>query len=130
MSENTKNTMPHISREELSKYLAERSKDLPELELNVERTSMHICRGSPVPPGWIKVNDDWSPTSCGNPSYITYNVWLIEQYDNKPVGSTMRVCASAQTPAGWVDVDYDWSPTSCGRPSYITDNVKYIRRIS
>jgi hypothetical protein len=130
MSENTENAMPHISREDLSKYLEQRPKNLPELDLNVEIRGMRICRGSPIPLGWIKVNDDWSPTSCGNPSSLTYNVWYIERYDDKPVGSTMRVCSSASTPPGWVDINYDWSPTSCGHPSSITNNVKYIRRVS
>ncbi len=89
-----------------------------------------ICAGSSVPQGWIVVNDDWNPMTCGRPSIRISNVWLIERYNNKPVGWTMSVCSTAPTPYGWVETQRDWSSLACGRPSssYIK-NVKQIRRI-
>jgi hypothetical protein len=98
--------------------------------LNAPMQVMNICSSSPVPAGWIKVNDHWSPTSCGNPTSIVYNVWTIETYQDKPVGAVMNVCASAPTPAGWVDINTYWSPTSCGHPTSIVHNMKQIRRVS
>jgi hypothetical protein len=98
--------------------------------LGITRTVMDVCSGSPVPSGWIKVNDYWSATSCGNPSSIVYNVSTIERYNNKSVGAVMNVCAGAPTPSGWVIVDTYWSPTSCGHPSSIVRNMKQIRRVS
>lgn len=50
-----------------------------------------VCAGS-VPAGWIKVNDRWDPMACGKPSSIIYNVWTIERYSDKPVGSVMNTC--------------------------------------
>jgi len=119
-----------VSKEELERHIQDLSPDLPPLEINTEVRSMRICRGSPVPEGWIMVNDHWSPTSCGNPTSITYNVWTIERYSGRPIGSTMRVCAGAETPEGWVEIDRTWSPTRCGHPTSITNNVKVIRRVS
>ena len=91
--------------------------------------SMRVCAGQ-VPQGWIKVDDAWSPTSCGRPSTIVQNVWIIERYSNKRTGTTVVVCASAPTPNGWVVVDTAWRPTACGKPSVIIDNVKTIRRVN
>lgn len=95
--------------------------------LGVAQSRMQICAGSRVPDGWIKVDDQWSPTTCGNPSNIVYNVWTIERYDDKPKGSVMDVCASETTPKGWVEVGTAWQPTCCGHPANITRNVKRIQ---
>lgn len=89
-----------------------------------------ICANSPIPAGYILVDDRWDPTSCGSPTAITYNVWVIQRYDTMAVGAIMNVCASAQTPAGWAEVDRSWSPTSCGHPSSQFNNVKRIRRVT
>ena len=63
-------------------------------------TSQRVCAGS-LAAGYIKVNDEWNPTTCGNPTSIIYNVWIIDRYDNKPVGSTMKACnGSASTGLG------------------------------
>jgi hypothetical protein len=97
--------------------------------LGVERRVMQICANSPVPSGWIKIDDDWSPTSCGNPTSITYNLWTIEAYMDKSANAVMEVCSGAPTPAGWVEEDRFWSPTRCGHPQSITRNIKRIRRV-
>ena len=87
-----------------------------------------VCAG-PLPTGWIKINDAWNPTVCGNPTTIVYNVWTIERYDNKPVNTTMTACAGV-IPTGWVKVNDSWNPTTCGHPSTIVQNVMLIRRLN
>lgn len=96
---------------EIAKYISEVASKLPQTELNVPVTKaqMNICAGSPMPSGWIKVNDNWNPGMCGNPTSIVYNVWTIERYSDYPIGFTMNVCACAPTPAGWVDVNVFWN---------------------
>ena len=90
-----------------------------------------ICAGSPVPAGWIKTNDSWNPTTCGNPTQITNNVWTITQYANLPLDSELTVCAEAQVPNGWVVTNTTWDPTRCGKPdNNSVNNVKTIRRVS
>jgi hypothetical protein len=90
---------------------------------------VEICGDSPVPRGWVKVNDRWNPTKCGSPTSIVYNVWEVERYANKPVGAEMEVCADAPTPPGWAEINSTWSPTKCGHPTKIVDNVKRIKRL-
>jgi hypothetical protein len=92
--------------------------------------TQEICAGSPVPDGWIKTNDSWNPTSCGNPSAITYNVWTITQYANLPIDSQLTVCADAPVPNGWVVINTAWDPTSCGHPTNMVNNVKTIKRVN
>lgn len=89
-----------------------------------------ICAGSPIPSGYIKTNDHWDPTKCGNPSLIVYNVWTITRYLDKPVGTIIDVCADAPVPAGWVVVGTRWDPTSCGHPTDIVQNIQRIQRVS
>ena len=86
-----------------------------------------VCANE-VPHGWIRTNDQWNPTMCGKPTTITYNVWAIEQYRGRPVGSVMRVC-SGVIPRGWVMTDAMWNPGMCGHPSAMTKNVMTIKRI-
>ena len=89
------------------------------------------CSGDAVPAGFIKVNDDWDPTKCGNPSSITRNVSTYQRYDNRPVGTTLTVCASAAAPSGWADGTVSWDPNKCGHPSSNTSkNIKLITRNS
>jgi hypothetical protein len=98
----------------------------PKSILNIQ----NICAGSPVPAGWIKTNDHWDPTQCGDPTSIVYNVWTIVRFDNQPVGTILAVCADAPTPAGWADVGTRWDPTSCGHPTSIVQNIKQIKRLN
>jgi hypothetical protein len=114
---------------EIKKEAERQQKEGVPIELNVPLTTMQICAGSPIPNGWIKTDDSWSPTSCGNPTDIIYNVWTITQYSNLPVGSTLNVCAGAPIPTGWVKVNTSWNPTSCGHPAHNIDNVQTIRRV-
>ncbi|MBK6877863.1 MAG: hypothetical protein IPG99_15820 [Ignavibacteria bacterium] len=57
------------------------------LALNKVSETQWVCAGQ-IPNGWVKINDSWNPTTCGNPTSISYNVWLIERYDDKPIGSS------------------------------------------
>ena len=91
---------------------------------------MQICAGSPIPDGWVKTTDSWSPTSCGNPTEIVYNVLTITQYSNLPVGSTLAICADAPIPNGWVLVNSFWDPNGCGHPTDIIENVQTISRVN
>jgi hypothetical protein len=58
---------------------------LVQLPLESVREVMDICSSSPVPDGWIRVNDHWDPTRCGSPSSLVYNVCTIERYNNKRI---------------------------------------------
>lgn len=109
---------------------ARRQQRSPRFERDELRTLMTLCCGSPVPPGWIKVNDHWDPTSCGSPITLVYNICEYEQFSNKPVGVSMAVCASAPVPPGWVTVDIKWAPTLCGHPISLVKNIQIIKRIS
>lgn len=82
-----------------------------------------------VPSGWIKVDDAWNPTSCGNPTHTTYNVWIIEQYSDLAVGSVMSAC-TGPAPPGWVVVDNHWNPTACGHPTSNQANMMTIKRLN
>ncbi len=86
-----------------------------------------VCAGS-VPPGWIRIDDRWDPTKCGHPVSVTNNVWTIERYDNKPVGSIMNACAGS-VPDGWTVVARRWDPTKCGRSTMQTENIMTIKRL-
>lgn len=119
-----------VSADSIKKQAVYRQTNNLSSTLNRVAQMQNICCGSPIPPGWIKINDGWDPTSCGNPSTIVYNVCTIERYDDKPIGSLMNVCAGAPTPAGWVVVNTYWDPTSCGHPSSIVQNMKQIKRLS
>lgn len=110
---------------------AERQQKIEESEdFSLIPQFQQICYTSDVPSGWIKVDDRWDPTRCGNPTSIVYNVWVIRKYIDLPVGTVLNVCASASTPSGWVEINTRWDPTSCGHPSRITQNISVIRRIS
>ncbi len=87
-----------------------------------------VCAGQ-VPSGWIKVNDAWNPASCGNPTRVTYNVWMIAQYTEKPIGFVMVVC-NGPAPSGWVIVGTAWNPTACGHPTINQKNMMTIKRLS
>ncbi len=128
----TKHNDAHTPSPEQIKHEAERQqRELPPTPVGPDSilNIQDICSGSPVPAGWIKTNDHWDPTKCGNPTSIVYNVWTISRFDNRPVGSIMDVCADAATPAGWADVGTRWDPTSCGHPTDIVQNIKQIKRL-
>jgi hypothetical protein len=87
-----------------------------------------VCAAQ-VPPGWIKVDDAWNPTTCGNPTTKAYNVWIIRAYEGEPIGTVMTVC-SGRAPAGWVVVTTAWNPTACSHPSTSQKNVMVIQRLN
>lgn len=92
-----------------------------------------ICRGAAIPTGWLLVDDLRDRTMCegSNPAVLRlYNVWAIERYDNRPIGTVIEVCAAAVTPDGWELVDVYRSKELCGHPgdAFIV-NVKRIRRV-
>lgn len=89
--------------------------------------TQNVCAGS-LPPGWIKINDAWNPTVCGNPARITYNVWTIQQFTDQPKGAIIHAC-SAAVPSGWAIVGTTWNPTVCGHPNSKQSNVMAIKRL-
>ena len=89
------------------------------------RETKRVCAGA-IPSGWIKIFDSWDPGSCGRPSDVVYNIWLVERYTKKPVGSTMEVC-SGRVPTGWVLVSTRSIFGIC-HPNGTFDNVMTVRR--
>jgi hypothetical protein len=94
--------------------------------MNIQPTQ-NVCAGS-VPSGWIKVNDSWSPTVCGKPTSIIYNVWSVQALSAEPIGSVIYACIGSP-PSGWVLVSQMWNPTLCGHPSAQQPNVMAIKRL-
>ena len=88
------------------------------------------CATIAIPYGWIKINDEWNPNECGNPSSKAYNVITILRYDILPVGSIIDVCAKAPTPNGWVQQRTRWNPQGCGHPKNNVQNMKTIKRMN
>lgn len=92
-----------------------------------------VCRGATVPEGWILVDGVRDRGSCSgdNPAVLrTYNVWVIERFADRPVGTEIEVCAAAPTPSGWDLVDLYRRREICGQPEDAFDtNVKRIRRV-
>ena len=101
---------------------------LAPLSLGAILRTQNVCAGS-VPPGWIKINDAWNPTVCGNPGTITYNVWSIQQLSDQPPGAVIHACRGA-APAGWTVVGTIWNPTVCGHPATNQPNVMAIKRLN
>lgn len=120
---------PAATADEIAVEVERQRKGATPLAMNAATATQQICTSSPVPAGWIKTNDSWDPTRCGNPSSISYNITFIEQFETAKVGAVMEVCASAATPTGWVDVSTRWDPTRCGHPSSISSNMKTIKRL-
>jgi hypothetical protein len=100
----------------------------PSLPLGTVLQIQNVCAGS-APPGWIKINDAWNPTVCGNPSKITYNVWTIQQFADQPPGAVIQACKGS-VPAGWAVVGTGWNPTMCGNPAINQANVMTLRRLN
>ncbi len=92
-----------------------------------------ICRGGSIPEGWVLVDDVRDPAQCegSNPSALRlYNVWVIERYDDRMVGTIIDICAATPIPDGWALVDVYRAKELCGHPdAALTVNVKRIRRI-
>jgi hypothetical protein len=101
---------------------------LAPLALGTLLQTQYVCAGS-LPPGWIKINDAWNPTVCGNPTGIAYNVWSILRLNDQPQGAIVHACRAA-VPPGWAMVGTAWNPTVCGHPASQQLNVMAIKRLS
>jgi hypothetical protein len=101
---------------------------LAPLSLETILQTQNICAGS-VPPGWIKINDAWNPTVCGNPARIAYNVWTIQRFSDQPMGAVIHACKGA-VPPGWAIVGTLWNPTVCGHPATNQLNVMAIKQLN
>jgi hypothetical protein len=101
---------------------------LAPLPLETMLQIQNVCAGS-LPPGWIKINDAWNPTVCGNPSRIAYNTWSIQRFTDQPMGAIIHACRGA-VPTGWAMVGTLWNPTVCGHPGTNQPNVMAIKRLN
>jgi hypothetical protein len=101
---------------------------LAPLSLETILQTQNVCAGS-LPPGWIKINDAWNPTVCGNPTRIAYNVWTIQRFTDQPMGAVIHACRGA-VPTGWAIVGTLWNPTVCGHPATNQPNVMAIKRLN
>jgi len=102
-----------------------RRQNLPALPNLPARETKWVCAGA-IPFGWIKISDSWDPGSCGRPSDLVYNVWLVERYNKKPVGSTMEACRGP-VPTRWFLVSTRSIPGIC-HPNGTFDNIMTIKR--
>jgi hypothetical protein len=121
------------SASEMKQSLPEQSEPQPSpalapLVLDAIVRTQNVCPGS-VPAGWIKINDAWNPTVCGNPRTIIYNVWTIQQLSDQPIGAVIHAC-KAEVPSGWAMVGTGWNPTVCGHPGTNQPNVMAIKRLN
>jgi hypothetical protein len=98
---------------------------------NAQAATLHVCGGQTVS-GYILSDTYYSPTTCGSPPTVSYNVWILESYFDKPVGFQMNVCNSTRNPSGWVTLTTYFSLTRCGPapPSVTNHNVRVIQRVS
>ena len=98
------------------------------LSLGAILRTQYVCAG-PVPDGWVKINDAWNPTVCGNPHALSYNVWTLQQLSDQPPGAVIQACRGA-VPPGWAIVGTAWNPTLCGHPAANQSNVMAIKRLN
>jgi hypothetical protein len=101
---------------------------LAPLPLGAILRTQNVCAGS-LTPGWIKINDAWNPTVCGNPATITYNVWTLQQLSDQPLATVIYACKGI-VPSGWAIVGAAWNPTVCGHPATNQSNVMAIKRLN
>ena len=101
---------------------------LAPLSLGAVLRTQNVCAGS-VPSGWIKINDAWNPTVCGNPAAINFNVWTLQELSEQPLGAVIQACRGA-VPPGWAIVGTAWNPTLCGHPATNQSNVMAIKRLN
>jgi hypothetical protein len=121
--------MTSYNEKDVAAAIAEHKKGPPSTD-GLTLSTIDICAGQPIPPGWIVVQDFWDPTRCGFPSVVTLNMQRIVEYANLPVGTVMNVCAYAPVPHGWVDLGTFWNPSCCGYPAIVNLNVRKIQRAS
>lgn len=83
-----------------------------------------LCPGDPIPAGFIKVDVRRDASACP-----TGEVWVVETFRNKIVGSGMVVCADQPTPPGWEVMGIASSSGQCGSAGASIGNIASIRRI-
>lgn len=97
------------------------------------------CCSEGPPSGSVKVNDSWSPTTCGSPTDSKVrNTCTYEDYSDKLVGAIMDICNDQAVPAGWAPAPDSstnpdgthWSPTKCGSPPNNSPNMLKIKKTS
>lgn len=96
------------------------------LPLKVIVGTQNICAGS-TPPGWVKINEAWNPTVCGQPAAVTFNVWTLQHIAEQPIGAIVYAC-TGPTPPDWKVLERVWNPTVCGQPADQQANVMVIQR--
>lgn len=100
---------------------------------NAYANRLLICRGGSVPEGWVLVDDVRDPSQCDgrNPASVRlFNVWVIERFDDRMVGTVIDICAATPIPEGWVLVDIFRAKELCGHPDGpLVVNVKRIRKV-
>jgi hypothetical protein len=92
-----------------------------------------ICWNSGIPSGWIQVDFYTSYSTCGNGGFgnpIQNNVWVIDSYYDKAIGSSMSVCGLQATPSGWETLRFETTGSQCYYGSSVpSNNIKIIRRV-
>ncbi len=81
-----------------------------------------ICKGSPIPAGFLIVGQD-TDFSCSN---NFDNVWVIQRYNTCNVGARMTICKGQTIPNGWA-IKGTTTNLSCGKDF---DNAWIIERIN
>jgi hypothetical protein len=96
-----------------------------------------VCAGTEnVPAGWVKIDDSWDPSRCGNPGAFTLNVWTITNPAWVPVGGRLNVCAGWRPndrpppdSSKWSVRAISWDPAKCGHPATFLENIWTIERV-
>ncbi len=97
------------------------------LPLGLKIQTLKVCAGE-LPSGWIKVDEEWNPAMCGNPGVAILNVWTLERYETRIVGSEMQACVGP-VPNGWTLVSTYRDTVRCGSIDPAYQNVMTIRRV-
>jgi hypothetical protein len=89
----------------------------------------NVCRGEPIPGGWIRTNDFWSKKGCGSPADSRVDNWMtITDYAAARIGRSFTACAG-DVPEGWSVTATYWDKGRCGQPSKrTTENVMLLKR--
>ena len=75
-----------------------------------------ICKGTPLPAGFVAVNCLIDSSRCNGFIGMTVsNVWVIERFTDRPIGTTLDICDDLTNPipSGWSVVSRFKSPTQC-----------------
>jgi hypothetical protein len=103
---------------------------------SVAAAGQTVCAGSTIPAGWTLVDffraDNSSCSNSPFSRYYPWNVWVIEDLRNAPVGTTLTVCTdyNNKLPSDdWRVVKYDRSSAQCGHTQFVLYfNIATIER--